>query len=910
MIVKIDADFIKNLKNFIANNPINKSVLKVGDDYKYPCMLSIGNELLWEGHESSDDWITTKEATIASLGLKHKLCTLCGKTLEEEVFYAPDEVYEKYFTFSEMSGNSYSIKVQDGVTLTGEIYLPSSYKSGSVKYITSRAFEECEGITKITIPNSITYIGERAFQDCSGLTNVVFEKDSQLTDIDDYAFCDCTSLTSVVIPDKVTDIGGFAFYDCSSLTSVVIGSGVKTIGGCAFFECDNLANVYYNGNATGWTKLSSSIGILNNPLTEADLYYYATTKPSKEGNYWHWDKDGKPVVWCYHKTVVADAAVDPTCTETGLTEGSHCSDCGEVLVAQEVIPALGHKWSQWELDEATWTWHRECEVCGEHESTQNLLAFVLLGDGTYSVKAGEGVAGDIEIPSRYKGTLVTAIGDNAFLWCDSLTSMVIPNSITAIGERAFYNCKSLNSVEIGDNVTSIGSNAFAGCSNLESIVIPDSVEAVGDYAFYYCDKLTEAEIGDGVTTIGDYAFAYCSALLSVEMCDSVETIGERAFYHCNELASVVIPYGVTYIGHEVFAYCYKLTSVDIPNSVETIGVRAFYYCERLTEVEMPDSVITIDYEAFAYCKKLASVTMTNSVTTIGDNAFYHCNELAGIDIPDNITSIGKFVFAYCYKLTSVAIPIGVTSIGERAFYWCNRLTSMTIPDSVTTIGYEVFAYCSNLTIQLSEGNAAYYVKGGCLIERATGKIIFARATAYVPSEASSIGKGAFSGGYAAPIKIPLSVTVIESSAFIECNDLILLVEATSKPDGWADGWHDGSVMIVWGYNEGSTSCTHYYGIWTSIYAPTCTKFGVMEKTCTICGRTEIDTIPAIGHVLSDWIIDIEPTYEAEGSKHKECTICGEILETATIPKLEDTSIYLITEDGAYLTDEQGRLLII
>ena len=41
-------------------------------------------------------------------------------------------------------------------------------------------------------------------------------------------------------------------------------------------------------------------------------------------------------------TEVTDAAVAPTCTETGKTEGTHCSVCNEVLKAQEVIPALGH----------------------------------------------------------------------------------------------------------------------------------------------------------------------------------------------------------------------------------------------------------------------------------------------------------------------------------------------------------------------------------------------------------------------------------------------------------------------------------------------------------------------------------------------------------------------------------------
>lgn len=47
-------------------------------------------------------------------------------------------------------------------------------------------------------------------------------------------------------------------------------------------------------------------------------------------------------------------AVEPTCTETGLTEGKRCSECGETIVEQEVVPALGHT-----TDSGT------CERCGQ-----------------------------------------------------------------------------------------------------------------------------------------------------------------------------------------------------------------------------------------------------------------------------------------------------------------------------------------------------------------------------------------------------------------------------------------------------------------------------------------------------------------------------------------------------------------
>ena len=73
-----------------------------------------------------------------------------------------------------------------------------------------------------------------------------------------------------------------------------------------------------------------------------------------------------------HKAVT-DKAVEATCNKAGLTEGSHCSVCNEVIKAQETVPALGHKWSDWETvvpacveDGGLKT--RECSVCGEVET--------------------------------------------------------------------------------------------------------------------------------------------------------------------------------------------------------------------------------------------------------------------------------------------------------------------------------------------------------------------------------------------------------------------------------------------------------------------------------------------------------------------------------------------------------------
>ncbi len=107
-------------------------------------------------------------------------------------------------------------------------------------------------------------------------------------------------------------------------------------------------------------------------------------------------------------------------------------------------------------------------------------------DGTTLIQYAIGqTATEFTVPAN-----VTSIGDYAFFYCKSLTSIEIPDSVQSIGDCTFLSCESLTSIEIPDSVTSIGYGVFAGCSSLTSIEIPASVTSIGEYAFSSCSSLT------------------------------------------------------------------------------------------------------------------------------------------------------------------------------------------------------------------------------------------------------------------------------------------------------------------------------------------------------------------------------------------------------------------------------------
>ena len=361
------------------------------------------------------------------------------------------------------------------------------------------------------------------------------------------------------------------------------------------------------------------------------------------------DTESKPIDALGHNEVI-DSAVPSTCTQTGLTEGSHCATCGKNFAEQTIIPATGHNYSSaFAAPTATedgGTKHT-CSNCGDWYITEPVIP------EAFTVKAGNrskvgytGASGEnLVIPAVFEndGTWyrVTSIDGWAFRGCTGLTSITIPESVTSIGPQTFYGCTGLTSISIPNSVTRIGNYAFSGCTGLTSITVADGnttyhaagnclIETASKTLILGC-KNSVIPTDGSVTSIGSYAFYGCTGLTSITIPNSVTSIGEeRAFYGCTGLTSITIPNSVTSIGYEAFSGCTSLTSISIPNSVTSIGEYAFCFCTSLTSISIPESVTSIDGSAFSSCTGLTSISIPNSVTSIGYGAFSSCTGLTSI----------------------------------------------------------------------------------------------------------------------------------------------------------------------------------------------------------------------------------------------------------------------------------------
>ena len=97
------------------------------------------------------------------------------------------------------------------------------------------------------------------------------------------------------------------------------------------------------------------------------------------------------------------------------------------------------------------------------------MTYEINAAGTGYIVTGIGTCTDTEIviPDMYNGLPVVEIDDWAFCYCDSLTSVVIPDSVTEIGAWAFNGCSNLTEIYHTRSQSDVWGNLYIDVNNSE-----------------------------------------------------------------------------------------------------------------------------------------------------------------------------------------------------------------------------------------------------------------------------------------------------------------------------------------------------------------------------------------------------------------------------------------------------------
>ena len=556
------------------------------------------------------------------------------------------------------------VNIRPGVTTVGAnafdecdtlLYLTLPETLTSIGY---KAFYNCDLLVSVPLPESLTSIGREAFRNCAKITAITIP--GRVETIDRQAFGGCTGLTEIYIPDSVTHLGELAFMDCSGLREATIGNGVKsigqytfaqctslvavklgkrveTIGMMAFYECDQLWHVFFGGSASQWTNMS--IEEHNDCLADAICHYNQSNTP---GAYISYDD-----------TV--------TCTRSGRYTCILCGTSKEIL-----IPGGEHTWVD---GSCTSTPH--CEKCGEDGP---------LADGH-----------DPEFISGQKATCEYA-GWYDYYRCQDCGEFFEDEAC----RHFIYDLTEWRTIGFGKENKLPHSEVCGVCANCGIGL------NLGDYVYTLDEAAMTVTLTDYIGSGTDVHVAASYLLDGKEYRTLLEATS--VFRGNTAITSVIIDDGVTTASNsmaEMFYGCAALKTADL-RGLDTTGVtslrRLFSECKKLVSVDVTgwdtSAVADMSY-LFDYCNALTTITgyenwNTGSVWNI-NKAFNRTSTIAVVDLSkwdlSKVTNSG-WCFQMCYA-EEILLPdnLAVMSAGFLNHPTKYAGTTFTVPGGVKKIGY-------------------------------------------------------------------------------------------------------------------------------------------------------------------------------------------------------------------------------
>lgn len=516
-------------------------------------------------------------------------------------------------------GVQYPVTAIGFAAFQGYFKLESVDIPNSVTTIEDFAFHNCNSLQRVALGANTIRIGQGAFGRCNGLREIQVDKSNpNYCSVGGVLFSkDKKTLVQYPsgrngkyrIPRGTETIGWAAFSGCKNLSAVSIPDGVSTIGWSAFDRCDSIksfvlpASVATLGNyALGDIKRLKSITC------------QALTPPKFEQGKYEWFLMRGTTLYVHDKQAVEAYKKD-----------EYWTSFGEIKSVKDRYKRAKKAKAPKALDRSKVDMPIKPVIMRSdglyYELNKETLSATVRRDMRHPEKKYSFT--DLIIPStvKYRGKIYTVcnIGYGAFSQCDSLRSVVVPESVTKIEATAFYRCENLQSIHLPENLNMISMDVFGGCVHLDSVYIPDKVDYISPGLFYECYFLRHVHLPDSASGIGFSAFAGCFHLTSIRIPKNIYNINSGAFSGCFRLEAFEVDEqnqdyrsidGVLYSKDTTVLVYYPAGDFRdnylIPQGVQTIANDAFFG-SHIHVIALPSSVTYIGRDAFALCGDLEAL---------------------------------------------------------------------------------------------------------------------------------------------------------------------------------------------------------------------------------------------------------------------------------------------------------------
>lgn len=483
------------------------------------------------------------------------------------------------------------------------------------------------------------------------------------------------------------------------------------------------------------------------------------------------------------------------------------------------------------------------------------------------------------------------------------------------------------SVEIEDGITSIGKYAFYACESLESVVMPDSIATVESRAFESCCLLSEIRFSESLSFIGEGAFAGCESLTDVVLLNNSVSVSKTAFQYCVSLSDVLFHGSIEEIGANAFFGCSNLSKIHIGSDISesamnniptTIAIHSTDYIETVDDCLSGEAELSIycdvcdaklyhketqkQFDSHLFSQYLSDdnfTCMTDGTKTA------RCERCFKTDTITDTGSAQGHNWSVWQKNTAETCK----SEGEKsriclncdivekeiipATSHCNSYFVKETAPTCTIDGYEAGYYCPDCKTWI-DGRGVIPASGhtggvaGCSKKAVCSECgeeygtvnpdNHLNITVLAGKEASCTAKGYTESRICADCK---TVTEAKKTIPLKEHTVVIIpgVGVTCTEDGATEGKKCSVCDTVIAAPEIITAKGHRE-ITVSGVEPTCTKVGSSDsKVCSSCNLVieKAEKIPAKGHTKTV-IPGVEATCTKAGlSSGTKCSSCGIII---------------------------------